>query len=231
MIKDEESTSGIRIGSNVAFGALYRPAVLSDFCKKYPDIPIFTRIENSSRMEVGSVPHNELDFAIVDAPANAVLFPKLYAAVYRGDAPGRTALPAKALANLGKGGNQFKRGHPPSQYAPAGGRQRQPQYHTENVHADRRKTDDHLRERQHQGTDLSLSSRTGCSAAARSSLATPYPGVRTASPPRVEDFNMSRSFVSVIYHQSKYLTKSMQYFLDEMAQTDLSAIPVDSDFS
>src|SRR5699024_128386 len=29
MIKDEESTSGIRIGSNVAFGALYLPAVLS----------------------------------------------------------------------------------------------------------------------------------------------------------------------------------------------------------
>ena len=53
MIKDEESTSGIRIGSNVAFGALYLPAVLSDFCKKYPDIPIFTRIENSNRMEKG----------------------------------------------------------------------------------------------------------------------------------------------------------------------------------
>ena len=65
IIRDEESTSGIRIGSNVAFGSLYLPAILSDFCKKYPDIPIFTRIENSSRMEK-AVLHNELDFAIVE---------------------------------------------------------------------------------------------------------------------------------------------------------------------
>ena len=61
-------------------------------------------------------------------------------------------------------------------------------------------------------------------------LATPYLESGQLRRLRVKDFNMSRSFV-LIYHQSKYLTKSMQYFLDEMAQTDLSAIPADSDFS
>ena len=61
-------------------------------------------------------------------------------------------------------------------------------------------------------------------------LAAPYLESGQLRRLKVKDFNMTRSFV-LIYHQSKYLTRSMQHFLKKMEQTDLSAIPLDNDFS
>lgn len=65
MIRDTETASRIRIGSNSTFGSCYLPGILERFASRHPSIGIYTRIENSSRME-NALLHNELDFAIVD---------------------------------------------------------------------------------------------------------------------------------------------------------------------
>lgn len=225
IIKDEESTSGIRIGSNVAFGSIYLPAVLSDFCKKYPDIPIFTRIENSSRMEK-AVLHNELDFAIVDTPANAVLFhcmPLCTEEMYLVYSPS-----CKKLANRKNEEISLREAT------------RLPMLLREEGSGSRNIIQKMFM--QTGGKPIIISESASTKALISlcllgqgvlllpDRLAEPYLETGQFRRLRVKDFNMSRSFV-LIYHQSKYLTKSMQHFLDEMEQTDLSAIPGDSDFS
>ena len=65
MIGDVERTSRIRLGSNSSFGASYLPELLEAFGTRHPEISLYTRIENSSRME-DALLHNELDLAVVD---------------------------------------------------------------------------------------------------------------------------------------------------------------------
>lgn len=60
-------STGIRIGSNVSFGANYLPELISKFRLSHPEIPIYTMIQNSSHIEA-CVMRNELDFAIIDTP-------------------------------------------------------------------------------------------------------------------------------------------------------------------
>lgn len=65
MIQDTEQSVPIRIGSNSTFGSCYLPGLLQRFFALHPSIGVYTRIENSSRMEEALL-RNELDFAIVD---------------------------------------------------------------------------------------------------------------------------------------------------------------------
>lgn len=65
ILQDIAASTKIRIGSNVSFGANYLPDIIADFQKKHPEIPVTTTIQNSSQIE-NLLLHNELDFAIID---------------------------------------------------------------------------------------------------------------------------------------------------------------------
>ncbi len=65
VLQDIAASTQIRIGSNVSFGINYLSKIVSDFKIKYPEIPIYSLIQNSSQIE-DRLLHNELDFAIVD---------------------------------------------------------------------------------------------------------------------------------------------------------------------
>lgn len=65
ILQDIAASTRIRIGSNVSFGANYLPKIISNFQSIHPEIPLFTMIQNSSHIE-DCLLHNELDFAIVD---------------------------------------------------------------------------------------------------------------------------------------------------------------------
>lgn len=65
VLQDIAASTQIRIGSNVSFGINYLSKIINDFKKKYPEIPIYSLIQNSSQIE-DRLLHNELDFAIVD---------------------------------------------------------------------------------------------------------------------------------------------------------------------
>ena len=65
VLQDIAASTQIRIGSNVSFGINYLSKIVSDFKKKYPEIPIYSLIQNSSQIE-DRLLHNELDFAIID---------------------------------------------------------------------------------------------------------------------------------------------------------------------
>ena len=65
ILQDIAASTKIRVGSNVSFGANDLPKLIADFGQVHPEIPIFTMIQNSSHIE-DCLLHNELDFAIVD---------------------------------------------------------------------------------------------------------------------------------------------------------------------
>lgn len=225
LILDEECTSGIRIGSNVAFGSLYLPAILSDFCGKYPDIPIFTRIENSIRMEK-AVLQNELDFAVVDTPANTMLFhclPLCSEEMYLVYSPSCRALAERDDENIRL--EEVTR---------------LPMLLREEGSGSRRIIEKMFMQTGGKPAVVSESASTKALISLcllgqgvlllPDRLAVPYLQSGRFRRLKVTGFDMFRSFV-LIYHQSKYLTKSMQYFLDEMQRTDFSAILADNDFS
>lgn len=65
ILQDVASASRIRIGSNISYGTSFLPSVLADFISIHPELPVYTLIDNSKRIEEALL-HNELDFAIVD---------------------------------------------------------------------------------------------------------------------------------------------------------------------
>ena len=58
ILQDIAASTRIRIGSNVSFGANYLPKIISDFQSIHPEIPLFTMIQNSSHIE-DCLLHNE----------------------------------------------------------------------------------------------------------------------------------------------------------------------------
>lgn len=73
VIGDIAAATRIRIGSNISFGTSYLPDLLSTFRKAHPEVPIYTMIQNSSKIEEALL-HNELDLAIVDNLATSPIF-------------------------------------------------------------------------------------------------------------------------------------------------------------
>lgn len=69
VLRDMDALTGIRLGTNVAYGTGRLPDTLSAFRKKYPDIPFYTFIHNSVEVEKKLL-ENTLDFGIIDFPSN-----------------------------------------------------------------------------------------------------------------------------------------------------------------
>lgn len=65
ILQDIAAASPVRVGSNISFGASYLPRLMSDFTTKYPEISVRIMIRNSDDIEK-CLQHNELDFAVVD---------------------------------------------------------------------------------------------------------------------------------------------------------------------
>ncbi|MGN0159219.1 MAG: LysR family transcriptional regulator [Brotaphodocola sp.] len=65
VISETSTTGTLRIGSNIAFAVSYLSDIIADFSKMYPSISIYTRIQSPRNLEDGLM-HNELDFAIAD---------------------------------------------------------------------------------------------------------------------------------------------------------------------
>ena len=65
ILTDIAAASRIRIGSNVSFGLSHLADVVTDFRQKYPDIPVLTKIQNCDVIE-DALLRNQLDFAITD---------------------------------------------------------------------------------------------------------------------------------------------------------------------
>ncbi|MDO4471467.1 MAG: LysR family transcriptional regulator, partial [Bacillota bacterium] len=73
VLRDVHAVTKVRVGTNVSFGISSFPEILSEFSKEYPQIPFYTRIENSRQIEE-SLMRNELDFGIMDYPLNPRYF-------------------------------------------------------------------------------------------------------------------------------------------------------------
>ncbi|MDR2888759.1 MAG: LysR family transcriptional regulator [Lachnospiraceae bacterium] len=71
-LKDINTISKIRFGVNVSFGTQMLPRLLSGFAKEYPMIPVYTGVKNSRQIEE-QILNNELDFGIIDKPLHTQL--------------------------------------------------------------------------------------------------------------------------------------------------------------
>lgn len=73
VLRDVHAVTKVRVGTNVSFGISRFPEMLSEFSKQYPQIPLYTRVENSRQIEQHLM-RNELDFGIMDYPLNPRFF-------------------------------------------------------------------------------------------------------------------------------------------------------------
>lgn len=73
VLKDINTAAKIRIGTNVSYGMSKLPKLISEFRKEHSEIPIYTRVENSAQIEEELV-RNGLDFGIIDYPAKSEFF-------------------------------------------------------------------------------------------------------------------------------------------------------------
>ncbi|MCD7807391.1 MAG: LysR family transcriptional regulator [Lachnospiraceae bacterium] len=69
-LQGSEAIAPIRVGSNVAFGTTHLPRIIADFHTLHPEIPVRSAIL-SSRQILEHLLHNQLDFAIADDTADA----------------------------------------------------------------------------------------------------------------------------------------------------------------
>ncbi len=67
ILKDINTVSPVRLGINVTYGMKLAPQLLSGFTERYPQIPVYTLINNSRQIEEQLL-NNELDFGIIDGP-------------------------------------------------------------------------------------------------------------------------------------------------------------------
>lgn len=73
VLRDIHTFTRVRLGTNVSYGTRMLPELLSGFRKAYPDIPVFTMVQNSSQIEEQLL-RNHLDFGIMDFPAEHNMF-------------------------------------------------------------------------------------------------------------------------------------------------------------
>lgn len=73
VLRDIHTFTRVRLGTNVSYGTHMLPELLSGFRKEYPDIPVFTMVQNSSQIEEQLL-RNHLDFGIMDFPAEHTMF-------------------------------------------------------------------------------------------------------------------------------------------------------------
>lgn len=73
VLKDVDSMTEIRLGTNVSFSISGLVELLSGFFERYPKISIYTQVQNSTQIE-DLLMRNELDFGIIDYPVNSENF-------------------------------------------------------------------------------------------------------------------------------------------------------------
>lgn len=73
VLKDINTATKVRIGTNVSYGMSKLPKLISEFRKQHSEIPIYTRVENSAQIEEELI-RNGLDFGIIDYPAKSEFF-------------------------------------------------------------------------------------------------------------------------------------------------------------
>lgn len=73
LLNEGNATGTLRIGSNIAFAKAYLSKMIHPFTKRYPNLYIYSRVQNPSHLEK-SLLNNELDFAIADKSTFSNLF-------------------------------------------------------------------------------------------------------------------------------------------------------------
>ena len=73
VIQSADAITQVRVGANASFGISGLPDLLAGFCKEYPEIPIYTVIQNSRQTEEQLLKNN-LDFGVMDEPVHSDLF-------------------------------------------------------------------------------------------------------------------------------------------------------------
>lgn len=73
VLQDREMTAKLRIGSNISCAQKLMPELLGRFVKRYPEIPVCVKVANSQEIE-RKLLLNELDFGFMDAPAQPEAF-------------------------------------------------------------------------------------------------------------------------------------------------------------
>ena len=73
VLRDKNAVTKVKIGTNVSYGISCLPILTAGFLKKYPEIPLYTLVENSRQIEEKLL-HNELDFGIMDYPIRSEYF-------------------------------------------------------------------------------------------------------------------------------------------------------------
>lgn len=98
-LQDISTSTCVRIGSNISYGSIYLPEIMENFEKSYPEIPIYMMIQNSSVIEEYLL-RNELDFGIIDMAVNSsylITEPLIHDTMTAVCAP---SLPFKSLRSL-----------------------------------------------------------------------------------------------------------------------------------
>lgn len=67
VLSDIDAMTKIRFGANVSVGNSWLQNCIDGFQEKYPDVPVYTLVQNSSQLEKHLL-YNNLDFAVMDEP-------------------------------------------------------------------------------------------------------------------------------------------------------------------
>lgn len=73
VLQDINAVTQVKIGANASFGISELPVLTEGFLNCYPQVPIYTLVENSKQIEE-KLMHNELDFGIMDFPMQSEYF-------------------------------------------------------------------------------------------------------------------------------------------------------------
>lgn len=73
VLRDAAMHTKVRIGTNISYGTSIFPELVSGFSKKNPDIPMHFVVQNTGKIEEALL-QNELDFGIIDYPENPLYF-------------------------------------------------------------------------------------------------------------------------------------------------------------
>lgn len=229
VIGDIAAATRIRIGSNISFGTSYLPNLLSAFRKEHPEVPIYTMIQNSSRIEEALL-HNELDLAIVD---NLATSPNFYSRLLMKDQMTAVCTPdfpylSDMLESINSSSNEIGSTPASSQYEVTLGT-------LSKIPLLLRETGSGLRdtiERAFQQAELrpviaveSISTQALIEFCLNgqgllilpSAIAKKYLTAHQLLEFKIIDADFSRIYY-LIYHKSKFLTKSMRYFLDQLSE-------------
>lgn len=73
VLREINTMTRIRIGANVSFGTSGLPELIRGFMKQYPQIPVYTQVNNSHQIEEALL-QNNLDYGIIDYPEKSEYF-------------------------------------------------------------------------------------------------------------------------------------------------------------